>query len=559
MPQRIVSLEIGETELKAAILQTSFRDYKVTGFYRQALNGNGDAQIKQFLAQHGEPGDTILTALAGDRVTWRTFFLPFRDVKKLAQTVPFELESTVPFGLDEVVVDYQVLHRDRAGTTVLAALVPREELEHHLERMQRFGADPKVVDVGPLATLNTLSLVPDLPPTFAFLDFGPRSVTIALYRERILTGLRTLDCAAAPAPEETNGAAALPLDETTDSAPPLLLDDVIDSEVIDDAAALLLDEAIDGAPAAPHDEATNGAAALPLDEVAINGVAAWSLDELIGDVRWSLLALNGAPLDEDLICYIAGAPGLLAEIEPVLAQLPAEVRRLDRVALRNLTPDVGAQAPAFSSSLGLALREMAPAATLGVNFRRGEFTFHRGQQELRAALRTVAVLGVIVMLLTVLDMFVKHQQLQSQVAGVEAQIAKIFSATMPDALRVPNPKAALQEETDALRQRVNVLTDVVPVSTSTSIDILRAAASAVPTKVRIDCEEYAMDPNEVRVRCNTDTYESVDTIKEGLQKTGFFSDVEVKDAKNSPKGGGIDFRMVLKLNKNVRPPGGTHP
>jgi general secretion pathway protein L len=495
MPQRIVSLEIGDAELKAAVLQTSFRDYKVAGLFREPLNGDADAQIKRFIDQHAEPGSIILTALPGDRVTWRTFFLPFRDVKKLAQTVPFELESSVPFGLDEVVVDYQVLQRDRAGTTVLAALVPREVLEEHLERMQRLGADPKVVDVGPLATLNILTLVADLPPTFAFLDFGERSVTIALYRDRVLAGLRMVDRPLPPDPEGANGAAPAPV----------------------------------------------------------------PLAGLIGDIRWSLLAMNGAPLDDDLICYVAGNPALLAEIEPLVAELPAEVRRLDRVALRNLAPDVGAQAPSFSPSLGLALREVAPAASLGVNFRRGEFTFHRGQEEMRKALRTVAILGLVVLVLTVLDMFVKHQQLQSQVTAIDSQIAKVFTATLPDVGRVPNPKASLQEQTDALRQRVNVLTDVVPVSTSTSIDVLRAAASAVPPKIRIDCEEYSMDPNEVRVRCNTDTYESVDTIKDGLQKTGFFSEVEVKDAKNSPKGGGIDFRMVLKLNKDVRPPGAGHP
>jgi general secretion pathway protein L len=488
MPQRILSLEIDDGELKAAVVQTSFRDYKVAGFFREPLNGDADAQLKRFVEQHAEAGDTILTALPGDRVTWRTFFLPFRDQKKLAQTVPFELESSVPFGLDEVVVDFQVLQRDRAGTTVLAALVPKEVLEEHLERMQRIGADPKVVDVGPLATLNTLSLVPDLPPTYAFLDFGPRSITVALYRERTLVGLRNL--ARHLAPEASNGAAPPPSEET------------------------------------------------------------------VNEVRWTLLALNGAPLDDDLICYVAGDPAAVGALESSLAQtLPATVRRLDRVKLGNLPADLGAKATAFSPSLGLALREVAPAA-LGVNFRRGEFTFQRGQEEMRSALRTVVILGVVVLLLTVLDMFVKYQQLQGQVNAVEAQIQKIFANTLPDAGRVPNPKGALQEETEALRQRVDLVSDVVPVSTSTSIDILRAAASAVPTKVRIDCEDYAMDPNEVRLRCNTDTYESVDQIRDGLLKTGFFSDVEVKDAKNSPKGGGIDFRIVMRLNKEARAHGG---
>src|SRR4029078_6685442 len=102
--------------------------------------------------------------------------------------VPVELESNVPFGLDEVVVDYQVLHRDRSGTTVLAALVQKEDLERHLDLLKEGGAYRKIVDLGPLATLNTLSLVPDLPPTFAFVDFGARTTTVALYRERELVG-----------------------------------------------------------------------------------------------------------------------------------------------------------------------------------------------------------------------------------------------------------------------------------------------------------------------------------------------------------------------------------
>ncbi|MBX3023830.1 pilus assembly protein PilM [bacterium] len=488
MPQRILSLEIGDAELKAAVVQTSFRDYKVAGFFREALNGNASDQVRQFVASHSEPGDTILSALPGDRVTWRTLFLPFRDQKKLSQTIPFELENSVPFGLDEVVVDYQVLQRDSAGSTVLAALVQRDDLEAHLKLLQESGADPKVVGIGPLAALNVLSLVPDRPPTFAFVDFGVGTITVALYRERELVGLRTL--------------------------------------------------------------------ARPLPDAESNGSGEAGADATIADLRWTLLALNGAALDDELPCYVAGDPALVDGLErPLAAALGVSVRRLDRIGLPTLTPEIGTQAPAFSSSLGLALREVSPNAALGVNFRKGEFTFHRGQQELRRALRTVALLGVVVLVLTVLDMFVKYQQLRQQAAAIDTQIQKVFAATLPDLGRPLNPKGVLQQETDALRERVDLVTDIVPVSTSTSIDILRAAAGAVPNNIRIDCEEWTMDPDAVRVRCNTETYTTVDDIKAGLEHTGVFSGVEVKDAKPDPKGG-IDFRMTMKLNKAVRPPSG---
>jgi general secretion pathway protein L len=512
MPQRILSLDIDDAELKASVIETGFRDYKIAGFYREPLHGaNGAApeQIKRFIAAHAQAGDTVLSALPGDRVTWRTFFLPFRDLKKLAQTIPFELESNVPFGLDEVVVDYQILHRDRAGSTVLAALVPKEDLERHLTLLQQSGVDPKIVDLGPLATLNTLNLVPDLPPTFVFIDCAPRVTTVALYRERELVGLRTLTCGAVLA-----------------SAP--------------------------GA-------SDNGNGAGEPEAAAPAAVPAVDLDAVIAEVRWTVLALNGAPLDDHLICYVAGDPALIEDIEPALAgELGFTVRRLDRTTLRNVAPDVRRQAPAFSSSLGLALREVAPTNALGVNFRRGEFTFHRAQQEIRQALRTVAVLALVVVVLVVVDMFMKQYQRSQQLAAVEGQIQKVLAAALPDVGRVPNPKGTLHDEIESLRQRVNLLNDIVPVSSSTSIDILRAAASAVPAKVRIDCEEYTMDPDAVRVRCNTDTFEAVDTIKEEMLKTGYFSDVEVKDAKQAPKGSGVDFRMALKLNKDFRPHAG-HP
>ena len=41
---------------------------------------------------------------------------------------PFAL-TDLPFDLDDVVIDYRVLQQDRAGTTVLAAMALREDLE----------------------------------------------------------------------------------------------------------------------------------------------------------------------------------------------------------------------------------------------------------------------------------------------------------------------------------------------------------------------------------------------------------------------------------------------
>src|SRR5262249_54206405 len=158
-----------------------------------------------------------------------------------------------------------------------------------------------------------------------------------------------------------------------------------------------LTHAVNGAAAT----ANGNGAAIELRDGATDGL---DVDGLVNDLRWTFLAMNGAPLDDDMVCYAAGDAAIVNAVErPLAAALGADVRRLDRLTLRNVGADVVKQAPAFSSSLGLALREVSPSNTVGVNFRRGEFTFHRAQQELRQALRNVAILGVVVVLLTVVD------------------------------------------------------------------------------------------------------------------------------------------------------------
>jgi general secretion pathway protein L len=483
-------------ELKATVVEAGFRDYHVEGFFKRELTLDGGSpaeQLGRFVAEVGGDAETVVYALPPDAVTWRTLTLPFRDQRKLAQTVPFELESNVPFALDEVVVDYKVLQRDRAGTTVLAALAPKAEVERHLETLSEAGVDPKIVDAAPLATLNTLSLIPNLPPTFAFIDFGQGTTTVALYRERVLSGVRAI--------VGTQGGAG-----------------------------------------------GNGSSAAAVEQ---------SVAATVGDVRWTLLALNGAPLEDELPCFVGGGGECVDRlIEPLGEALGLRVERLESQALANVPADLRQRAAEFSATLGTALHEVAPSESIGVNFRRGEFTYHRAEEELRAGLRVVAALALLVVALTVGDLYAEYRAARVRLAAVEKQIYNVFDATVDSGGRVAMPLATLQEEIDLVKQDVQMLDAVVPVANSTSVDILRAVSAAVPAKVRVDSDEYVMDPDEVRLNANTDTFESVDVIKQHLLETGFFSDVQVKDAVTSKRDSGIDFRVVMTLNKSFRPPVG---
>jgi general secretion pathway protein L len=496
MPQRVLALEIDAHELKGAVIETMFRDYRVVGFYRETIAAGADLseQVRGFLARHKVEPDTVLSSVPGDLVAFRTLSLPFSDRKRLEQTVPFELESQVPFGLDEVVVDYHVLHRDRAGALVMAALVHRKDLEQHLALLGGAGLDPKVVDLAPLSGLNVLTLLGrELPEDFVYVDTDLRRTVVALYRGRKLAGLRTLT----PAP-------------------------VTNAEEVEAKAS------------------GNGHAAA---EGAL-------VESLVGEIRWTLLAMNGGPVEPDFPCLLAGAPMHCDQLGREFSrQLGVAVQRLSESSLRNVPPTLRAEVESFAAPLGLALREVTPNASLGVNFRQGEFAYHRGQDELRRAAWRSGALAALVVMLVIVHTYLSYQQLAGRLSALQAQIRQVFTQTLPDVHRVVDERAQLKSELESAQKHLQILGGLAPVSGVTAVDVLRTITAAIPENLKIDTDEYIMDPEAVRMKARTDSFETVDTIKQQLLNTHYFGDVQVKEVKTA-QDGKVDFRLVLALNKD---------
>jgi general secretion pathway protein L len=493
MPQRILALEIEPHELKAAVLETSFRDYRVIGFYREPLAQTEaplSDQIRSFVEKHRLDGSTVLSSLPGEMVTLRTFFLPFRDRKRLDQTVPFEIETQVPFDLDDVVIAYQVLNRDKAGSNVLAALVHRKDLEQHLATLGAAGLDPKVVDFAPLAMLNVLALVGSgLPDTFAYVGGSLQRTTVALYRNRKLVGLRTL---------------------------------------------------IPSVPASGHEEV----------EAAGNGHSPRHdavLDELVRDIRWSLLAINGAPIDDQLPCLVGGEDFPQDEIAQRLAHAGLSVQQIEQSPMKSLPADLRRQMAPFAAPLGLALREVTEQS-VGINFRQGEFAYHRGQQEVRRALWGTGAIAVVAVLLFLTNTYMQHRQLQSRLAAVNAQIRSVFHQTLPDVTRVVDERMQLQEEITLAERRLKLLGSVAPPSGATAVDAMHAVSTAVPDSLKVEVDEYVMDTEDIKIKAKTDSLETPNAIREAIANSKYFADVQVKDIKTG-QDGRVDFRVILSLSK----------
>src|SRR3984893_3835269 len=147
MAQRILALEIVGDRVRAAAAERSWNSFKLAGVYdkvRADDEADMSGALSRLVVEAGGP-DIVISALPADRVVKRLLELPFKDARRLHQVVPFALEEHLPFPVDNGLVAFTRVGRDGENSLVMAAMVRKQDLQHHLDLLAKAGIDPKTV------------------------------------------------------------------------------------------------------------------------------------------------------------------------------------------------------------------------------------------------------------------------------------------------------------------------------------------------------------------------------------------------------------------------------
>jgi general secretion pathway protein L len=161
MAQRILAIEIAGDSVRGAVAERNWNSLAMLEVVEER-RGDDEADLAPALARlledAGKP-DLILTALPGELVVKRMLQLPFKDQRRLTQTVPFALEEHLPVGVDESVVAFTRVGQENDKTLVIAAMVRRDDLRLHLDLLARAGINPTTVTLSALALAALLARV----------------------------------------------------------------------------------------------------------------------------------------------------------------------------------------------------------------------------------------------------------------------------------------------------------------------------------------------------------------------------------------------------------------
>ena len=488
-----LGIDIGSSRVKVAAVRSAYRRTSLDALAMVDIVRSADgveigsavrSAVEAVLASTGTP-DAVAIAVDGMRATVRTVSLPAGAIKQIAEVLPFELESQIPFEMSESVCDYRVLPRAAAEDGTESSVVPllvgvarTEEVQKRIDvAREASGVEPERVGIGALPLANIMAIA-----------------TMAAGGDKL------------------DGSA---------TAPVLVIDLGARSS---DILILVGGEPVFARTLSQGTERIEATANLLAREIRLT----------IGAFR----SLGGAPPSRAYLCgggsFRSGAHAFLArELD-----LPCDV--MPPLALElgpSVAPERTGELPWFAKALGLAL-SLGPRS-LDLDLRKGPLAFERGFDWVRDKVPVLAGLAMVVLVSFFFSAWAQLHATSLDHDTLEAALGLVTKEVLGE----ETTSAARANE---LVSQQTTLNDDDPLPHADAFDVMVKLSEDIPTTMTNDIDQLDVQKGHVSVHGVVGTVVEAQAISDALAKEHCF--VDLKPAHTTKVFGGDRQRYVIEFD-----------
>ena len=165
MSRKVLGIEIRNRSLSAVLLNSSLREYRVDDYLHLPFSDPVDpdkgleAALETLKEKMDLAGSDYVVSIPAGLFTFRNLQVPFNNSKKIRMMLPFELEPTLPYAVEDLVVDFRPLNGSPEDdqTELIAAAIERNRLAPYIEALASIGVDPEKLTLSGLPTALCLA------------------------------------------------------------------------------------------------------------------------------------------------------------------------------------------------------------------------------------------------------------------------------------------------------------------------------------------------------------------------------------------------------------------
>ncbi|MDQ3364628.1 MAG: pilus assembly protein PilM [Myxococcota bacterium] len=198
MAKQCIGLDIGSSSVKAVQLRRKGSGWALQAFGMQPLvpqtivdgtimdQGAVTESIRQLWARLKLKQKDVAIAIAGHSVIIKKIAIPQMSAETLALNIRSEAEHHIPFGKDDVEIDYHVTNPSTASgqTEMLLVAAKKEVVNDYIQVVRDAGLIPQIVDVAAFASQNGFEANYPLDPreTVVLINIGAAISNINIVR-----------------------------------------------------------------------------------------------------------------------------------------------------------------------------------------------------------------------------------------------------------------------------------------------------------------------------------------------------------------------------------------
>ena len=187
MSRKILGLDISNNAVSAVLVRGGIKGNRIEDHRHIPLSTDRGKEslshaLETLAAEMDLEGSTCIASLPAEHASYRNMEAPFKELKKLRQILPYELESILPYPPEKVIIDLKVLDNfgDAEHHHIFTAAVQKEKVAFYLDVLKAYGIEPDILTVGGYAMAQALSTYTDDDANRLLVSLEPQQATLFL-------------------------------------------------------------------------------------------------------------------------------------------------------------------------------------------------------------------------------------------------------------------------------------------------------------------------------------------------------------------------------------------
>ena len=187
MARKVLGIDINKHSIIAVMVKHSGRENSIEACVEIPVPAeteeeeNGIDAAFETLAQTIDIDDCdCVVSFSSALFSYRNIQVPFGNPKKIRMVLPFELEPTLPYPINELAFDFQIIDTPQSGdnTNLLAATIEKSELDPFFDALKVHKLNPECATISGLPAALCLADQADPGEDLLFIDSDERSCTL---------------------------------------------------------------------------------------------------------------------------------------------------------------------------------------------------------------------------------------------------------------------------------------------------------------------------------------------------------------------------------------------